>query len=487
MSVSSIRPQEPSTPPAVNATPSVVEPPSPTPNSQSESKQDEISAQLKTEDRLTTSAQGNSEPAITLSFDDSLPATQRPETRENNRFPDRGRPIHIPLLAGDEGGLNLINPFFASGFRMSDHRLGGVVLEGPPTDPRHIFSATDTPSQAVAALFDHLSEKFPNLEESVLWRLAKVGTYVAIDIPLMVAAHEMGHGATALDQCPSCSTTVVMSGFASGYTSYTFPEGTVWNDRADLLTSVAGFNQATYNGEEVNRRMHTEGASVADAVSYLTNITNSVNYQMKDWITNAEPGFNDAASYTAILEQREKGWNEENLAMLSLGVNLLNADFWASLIGTVNYVVTGDQIKLPEIKMGDVHMSLPHFSLMHTYEGPQLNVSLYGHKGTQETLELKYSSILTPDNGPAMGLEGRLHNLRIPGTDNQLSMTPELGVSIHNQQAGFKVGTEFEYRPNNNRHFSTTFGVGYSHNYLPESYLPDSNGLDVRAGVKLSF
>src|SRR5690606_24302347 len=124
------------------------------------------------------------------------------------------------LLRFDSSGVRLTNPFPVNGISENPAEAGGIILEGTPTSAESIFNSVDAPTQAVAALFDHLSEKYPDLEESVLWRLAKVGTFVAIDVPLMVAAHEMGHAGAGLDKCPDCSPTVVMTGWMGGYTSY---------------------------------------------------------------------------------------------------------------------------------------------------------------------------------------------------------------------------------------------------------------------------
>ncbi|PKL76108.1 MAG: hypothetical protein CVV27_11970 [Candidatus Melainabacteria bacterium HGW-Melainabacteria-1] len=433
---------------------------------------------------LTSAQSGQADSALSLGFDDSKP-TVTPEG--GTRFPERGRSLRIPVFRLEASGATLLNPLPASGLSRADSPHGGITLEGTPGSPDAIFAVTDAPSQAVATLYDVLAHKYPNLESNLLWRLAKVATYVAIDVPLMVAAHEMGHGGAALGACPSCSPNVVMTGWMSGYTQYNLPPDQALSAREELFISVAGMNQATYNGEEIHRRMHTEGGDLKDAIGYLANITNSVNYQIKDWATQASPGYNDAATYHSMLAARDKGWTQENLSMLALGVNLLNVDFWASLIGSINYIATGREVKMPELRLGQTSVSMPHLSLMHTYEGPQLNVSVFGHRQGPETLELKYSQILTPDNGPALGFETRLHNLAIPGTADQLSISPRVGVSVHDGQFGFKTGVELEYRPAANRHVSLTVGGDYRHNYLVDAPLPQAAGFQATAGVKLSF
>src|SRR5207237_1123427 len=113
----------------------------------------------------------------------------------------------------------------------------------------------------------------------------------------------------------------------------------------------------------------------------------------------------------------------------------------------------------------NVNVSLPSVSLMNTYEGPQLNVSVYGNMNTKSTLEVKYSQILTPDNGPSMGVETRLHNLDVPGTDGSLTVSPRVGISTSNGEMGYKVGTGIEYRPGNNEHMAITAGLDYRSNY----------------------
>ncbi|MEZ0372487.1 MAG: hypothetical protein ACAI44_25575 [Candidatus Sericytochromatia bacterium] len=426
---------------------------------------------------------GQASSTVSLGFDDSKATVSAGTTR----FPQRGREINVPLFSFDASGAKLVNPLPASGLALSDKEKGGLILKGTPDSPARIFAAIDAPSQAVAALYDHLAHKYPELEKNILWRLAKVSTYVAIDVPLMVAGHEMGHGAAALASCPMCDPQVTMTNWMSGYTSYNTPDDYKLTLQQDLFNSVAGMNQATYTGEEIDRRMHTQGADLKDAIGYLANITNSMNYQFKDWIKNTKPGYNDASTYFQVMEERQKGWNRENLSMLALGVNLLNADFWASLIGSANYIATGKEVKMPELKIGQFGISAPHLSLIHTYEGPQLNTSIYAHHSGPETLELKYSQLLTPDLGPGFGVEARLYNVAIPGTTNQLFLSPRAGVSVHDQEVGFKTGLELEYRPAANPYLSLTTGLDYRSNYLPDVYQPKSSGLQGTAGMKISF
>lgn len=423
---------------------------------------------------------------LSLGLDDPKPAAPDRDPQDN-RFPDRGRSIQIPLLHLDAQGGQGVNPLPAGGLHLQNTAEGqGLVLEHPPQRAGQIFASMDAPSQMVATLFDHLSARYPKLEKAVLYRLAVATTYVAVDVPLMVAAHEMGHGAKLQEFCSDCEPDVVMTHWMSGFTRYNTGDK-AFSESEELRVAVAGMNQATYQGEELQRRMHTEGADLKDAIGYLVNITNSVNYQIKDWVQHNPPGFDDAATYHALMAARDKGWNQENLSLLALGANLANADFWASLIGSARYIATGEQVRMPEVQVGDNHLSLPHFAVLHTYEGPQVDVSLFAHRETPATLELKYSQILTPDNGPALGFETRLHNLDIPGTQHQLSLSPRLGFSTHNQSLGFKAGTGLEYRPGNNPYLAVTAGVDYRHNYLPDAYLPGLDGIQVDSGVKLSF
>jgi hypothetical protein len=439
---------------------------------------------------LSAAAKPKENTGFAFQFDDVKPgAPDKLKDLSNNRFPDRGRDIYMPTMKfNGNGKVELVNPLPAGGIEKNKDGPGFTLLN-PKLTAEDNFAAFDAPAQTVAALFDELSNKFPNVEKNVLYRLAKVGTFVAIDVPLMVASHEMGHAGAAVASCPACSPNVNLTNWMSGYTSYNAPKGTSLTDKQELFMSVAGMNQATYNGEEVDRRMHTKGADIADAIEYLVNITNSANYQVKDWIKNSPPGYNDGATYHAAMEARGKGWNQQNLSMLAVGVNLLNADFWASLIGSVNYIATGKQVKLPELKIGDVHVSAPNFSLINTTEGPQLNTSIYGHMDTKTTLEVKYSTILTPDNGPSMGLETRLHNLDIPGTKESLSISPRVGISTSNGDIGFKIGTGIEFRPGNNEHMAITAGIDYRRNYMPDAQLPGNgaDGLQGTVGLKFNF
>lgn len=450
--------------------------------------------EIKTEDKAIipnpSKLKSSDLPAVSLKFDDAKPgAPDKNKDLKENRFPDRGRDIYIPTLKfNGNGNVEFINPLPAGGIEKNKGG-DGITLLNPKLNPLENFAAIDAPSQTVAALFDELSNKFPNVEKNVLYRLAKVGTFVAIDVPLMVASHEMGHAGAAAATLPGSSPTVNITSWMSGYTMYNAPKELNVTEKQDLFMSVAGMNQSTYNGEEIDRRMHTQGADIADAVQYLVNITNNVNYQVKDWIKNSPPGYNDGSTYFAAMEARGKGWNRENLSMLAAGVNLLNADFWASLIGGVNYVATGKQVKMPELKIGDVNISAPHFSLINTTEGPQLNTSIYGHMNTKTTLEVKYSTILTPDNGPSMGLETRLHNIDIPGTNENLSISPRVGISTSNGDIGFKVGTGIEYRPENNKHMAIVAGIDYRKNYMPDAQLPGTGagGIQATAGLKFNF
>lgn len=402
-----------------------------------------------------------------------------------SRFVQPQRSVYLPFLQmGPTPGL--VNPLPTSGFETPRlEQYGGVALRNPAQSSERIFSSTDAPSQMVAALYENLEKKYPNLEKNVLWRLAVVSTYVAVDVPLMVAAHEMGHGGSVHEACPGCSPQVVMTGWMGGYTS---SGGLDTSDpKTDLLFSVAGMNQATFQGEEINRRMHTQSAELKDAIGYLVNITNSVNYQIKDWIQKNPPGFDDAASYHHLIESRDKGWNQQNLSLLALGVNLANADFWASLVGSAKYIATGDELHMPEIKVGPAHVSFPHFSLMHTYEGPQLNTSIYGHLGTEATLEMKYSQILTPDQGAAFGVETHLHRLTVPRTQGKLKVSPGVGVSTYQQKPGFKASTEVLFQPSPKVPLSFSTRVDYRHNYLPDDTLINTDRLQVETGLHLSF
>ena len=411
--------------------------------------------------------------------------------RVESRFPQRGRGIYIPLVTAGSGGVQLNNPLPFSGLSSAQHDLGGVAMSGTPRTAERIFTAIDAPSQMVAALVDELSARYPNLEDKVVYRLAVAATYVAVDVPLMVAAHEMGHGASGLDACPACNPEVVMNGWMSGYTAYNFPDDVSLSENERLLMSVAGMNQATYNGDRIQERMHTRGADLKDAIGYLVNITNSVNYQIKDWALKSEPGFNDAATYHAAMEAREQGWSQQNLSLLALGVNLANADFWASLVGSVRYIATGEQVQTLgfELDLGErkAHISPPLPSMYLTPEGPQINVSMYGDLGTPATLELTYSQILTPQNGPAFGVETALHNLAIPGTREQLSLSPRVGFSTHNASPGFKVGSGLRYRPGNNPHVAIQANVDYRHNYMPDQVLPGMTGFQADMGLEFSF
>lgn len=467
------------------------------PHSSDASAEDSDAAEASTDppvesDNSEISVRGQGQASVlSLGLDDALPGAPDRSVNSESRFPERGRGIYLPLLRADQGGLQLNNPLPFSGLSSTDHDLGGLVLEGSPQSAERIFTSIDAPSQMIAALVDELSARYPKLEKNVAYRLAVAATYVAVDVPLMVAAHEMGHGASALDACPSCNPQVTMNGWMSGYTAYNVPEGAEISENERILMSVAGMNQATYNGDRIQERMHTRGADLKDAIGYLANITNSVNYQMKDWITQSAPGFNDAATYHAAMEAREDGWNQQNLSLLALGVNLANADFWASLIGSVRYIATGEQVQTFgfDIDLGErqAHISPPLPSLYLTPEGPQLNVSMYGDLGTPATLELTYSQILTPENGPAFGVETALHNLMIPGTQEQLSLSPRVGFSTHNARPGFKVGSGLSYRPGNNPHVALQANIDYRHNYMPDQTLPGMSGLQADMGLELSF
>lgn len=424
--------------------------------------------------------------SISLGFDNSKPTAPDKNPDKDNRFNGLAREIFFPLVSTNSNKIDIVNPLLVSGIKTDSK---GLVLTNIPATPALNFSMIDAPTQAVATLFDTLSKEFPNVEKNTLYRLAKVATYVAIDVPLMVASHELGHAGGAKDSCPSCNPNVQIHNWMSGLTQYNRPEGVSISDKERLFSSVAGMNQATYNGEEISRRMHTKGADISDAIQYLVNITNSANYQMKDWIKNSKAGTNDGATYHKMLEDRNKGWNQSNLSMLSVGVNLLNTDFWTSLIGSANYIITGKQIKMPEIKVGNYNFSLPSLSLINTYEGPQLNTSIYAHNGGKSTAELKYSTILTPDNGASMGIEGRLHNLYIPHTNDSLSVSPIVGVSTSNKELGFKVGTGINYRPMNNKYVSVSADFSYKTNYMPEVYMPNArnDGFSGILGVNLSL
>ncbi len=454
-------------------------------------KKDEEKKEIKTEDKSEIVNNALPKvivvPYIGLGFDSSLPGAPDKDKKNDENRHLSPRELNLPFIRFNEKGLELINPLLVSGIK-ENKKGDGLELLGSKLNPKENFATMDLPSQSVASLFDVLSEKFPAVEKNVLYRLAKVGTFVAIDVPLMVASHEMGHAGAGSATCPLCNPSVNITNWMSGYTSYNAPAGVSFSDKEKLFMSVAGMNQATFNGEEIDRRMHTKGADIANVVQYLVNITNNANYQVKDWIKNSPPGYNDGATYHKMMEERNKGWNQGSLSSLAVGVNLLNVDFWASLIGGINYVATGKQVKLPEIKLGGAAVSFPHFSLLNTYEGPQLNTSIYGHlENSKPTLELKYSTLITPDNGPGMGVELRLHNLDVPGTNNLLSVSPRVGVSAHDGQPGYKIGGEIDFKPFSNKNFAFSTGMDYNKNYLPEAYLPFSEGFQGMVGFKAGF
>ncbi len=454
-----------------------------------QTKKEQIKPEHKEKDNNDISKESQNktkaETFISLGFDSAKPST---DLKIDNRFGNRPREISLPLSSTSPNFTSLNNPILFANIR--DNPTGkGIILKNSPTSPELNFASIDAPTQAVASLFDDLSKRFPNIEKNVLYRLSKIATYIAIDIPLMVASHEMGHAGASKTSAPDSSPNVVVAGWMNGFTQYNKPESFTPTEQEKIFRSLAGMNQATFNGEQISRKMHTKGADISDAIQYLVNVTNSANYQVKDWIKNSPPGFNDGATYHKMMEDRNKGWNQENLSTLAVGANLLNTDFWASLIGGVNYAVTGEQVKMPEIKAGGVNFSLPSFSVINTYEGPQINTSLYANKGGKSTFEMKYSTILTPDNGASMGLEARLHNFSVPYTNDSLTVSPVIGVSVADKLAGYKAGGIIDYRPSNNRYISLSADVSYRNNYMPDKYQPDtgSTGFSGILGANLSF
>ncbi len=303
---------------------------------------------------------------------------------------------------------------------------------------------------------------------------------VAWQVPWMVVSHEYGHYRVADRE--GWDPEVHITGWMSGFTRYTFPEGARPTNQQRLEASAAGVNQQQLNALYSYRNWAVNGGvRYQEALGFLLAETNVALYALNSLRKGDDtPSSDDIASYVSRL--RSAGNDDIStgkIAAMAVAADLCSAPFWAALIGTGRFVATGERrIAIPTFNIGSTEVTYPNFHLLLDSAGPIMGGSMFVNpEGPTPPIELRVD-VRSDGSGGAFSSTAHGIELGLSG----LRLTPSAGFSYDALRGpGFMAGVNLEY--DFSRYLGAYAGVTYYQNFMLDEVSGREDGFHAGGGL----
>ncbi len=283
---------------------------------------------------------------------------------------------------------------------------------------------------------EQTARRFPDLDRSLLYRLAEWSILgVGPEVPWMVYSHEAGHRGAG--ERFGWNPQITMTGWFSGETSRGIPPGVAPTPQQDIAFEAGGVNQEQINASRMYSRWALSGnMRYQEAMAYLLAQTNLAAYATRTISLSNPPSRDDIAAYVKDVPGMTTG---KLLAVAAL-TDLLSGPAWAALIGQYRFIRHGGRrVSMPTLHVGGLRMTLPHWQMLLTSQGPLVGGRMIlnpgGNLPVEVTLDTRWS-----EPGAAVGV--RVHE--IPVLTPDLRISPFLRATVADP-IGIYTGVEVRY------------------------------------------
>ena len=367
--------------------------------------------------------------------------------------------------------------------RVPDGSAREVLLGNPYTDARVHSALYAALPGAMNLALDQLALKYPEVARYFAARFLQVALSAAIEVPAMTYSHEAGHFREATRQ--GGDPQIQLLGWMSGLTTFNYPAGKVPTAAQSAAVSGAGVNQETLNAQYMFQTWARQGTtSCPEALGFLLAQTNLALYSSMTAFYEARgipiADSNDIRAYLGSLERAGQSVTTGQLTALALASDLASAPVWASLVGQLRYLATGErEVKVPAVRIGEAKVTFPSTHLLLTPQGPVLGADVMVSGLAPGTLELSFD-LRTDLKGAAAG--ARLHDL--PLADG-VSASPFLRATIDEGKPGVLVGAEARIELGAGAQL--TASIAFQHRDLLASPQGAANGVTAHVGVAIRY
>ena len=165
------------------------------------------------------------------------------------------------------------------------------------------------------------------------------------------------------------------------------------------------------------------------------------------------------------------------LAARAIAADLVSAPVWASLVGQVRRLATGErEVQMPMLQLGDVKATFPNTHLLLTPDGPILGAEVIIGPDRQTPVQLSLD-VRTDLKGAAIG--AKLYDLKVA---EGVSVNPFLRASIRGRP-GVMVGPEVRAEVGGG--VAITGSVAFRHDDLLAGAEGQANGVVAHVGVSI--
>jgi hypothetical protein len=261
---------------------------------------------------------------------------------------------------------------------------------------------------------EQLSRKYPDLDQSWLYRTGELLLSGAPLVPWMVASHEYGH--YGVGRRFGWNPEVTLTGYASGVTSAGVPAGTRATSEQNLAFAAGGVNQEQINAAQIYDRWALSGEiRYQEALAYLLAQTNLAAYAVRTMSLSNPPAKDDIASYVANSHSLSTG----QLLLVAAMTDLLSGPAWAALLGQGRFVLSGQRrVQMPTFGIGGQTLTFPHWQMLLTSQGPLLGGRMILNPRGSLPVEFTFHTSLSD---PAVAVGAQLRGLSV--------LTPRLQFS----------------------------------------------------------
>ena len=315
------------------------------------------------------------------------------------------------------------------------------LLLGDPFADSQVHSAYYAAlPEAMDAALQGLSRRYPGVDRGFAARFLELAVSVGVQVPAMTYSHEAWHFREAARQ--GADPSIEMTGWMSGLTYYHYPGGQVASPADAAAVAAAGVNQEQLNALYMYERWARNGAtSYVEALGYLLAQTNLALYStMTAWYQSRGvrvADSNDIRAYLNALQQRGESLGTGQLTAMALATDLASAPVWASIVGQVRRLATGErEVRMPVLELGDVKLTFPNTHMLLTPEGPILGADLV--VGPDRSVPVKLSLDVRTDL-KAVAVGAKLYDLKVA---EGVTVNPFLRASLASGKPGLMVGAE---------------------------------------------
>jgi hypothetical protein len=261
---------------------------------------------------------------------------------------------------------------------------------------------------------EQLGKRYPDLDRSWVYRAGELVLSGAPLVPWMVASHEYGH--YGVGRRFGWSPNVTLTGYTSGVTSPGVPAGVDTSPQQSLAFAAGGVNQEQINAAQMYDRWALSGnIRYQEALAYLLAQTNLAAYAVRTISLSDPPAKDDINAYVT----RSGTISTGQLLIVAALTDLLSGPAWAALIGQGRFVATGERrIQMPTFNLGGQTLTLPHWQMLLTSQGPPLGGRMILNPRGRLPVEFTFHTSL---NDPAVAVGAQLRNLSV--------LTPRLQFS----------------------------------------------------------